>query len=114
MDSSGMNDQQTPDRVSASQLLQSLSMDSINIDISEAILIIRYIVPLLQPLFDNDGLNIRLDFTATKLAEKCKRSPNFNGCPDCIITRFPYQTDDGINIGYDEVKKILWQAAMTW
>jgi hypothetical protein len=92
--------------VSASQLLQSLPMDPTNTDISETTLITRYIVPLLQPLFDNDDLNIRLDFTATELAEKCKRPPNFNGCPDCIITRFPHQTDEGINIGYGEVKKI--------
>ncbi|CEP13528.1 hypothetical protein [Parasitella parasitica] len=91
--------------VSASQLLQSLPMDPTNTDISETTLITRYIVPLLPPLFDNDDLNIRLDFTATELAEKCKRPPNFNGCPDCIITRFPHQTDDGINIGYGEVKK---------
>ncbi|KAI9491411.1 hypothetical protein BDB00DRAFT_767051, partial [Zychaea mexicana] len=74
--------------------------------ISETMLITRYIVLLLQPLFDNDDLNIRLDFTATELAEKCKRPPNFNGCPDCIITRFTHQTDGGINIGYSEVKKI--------
>ncbi|KAG1152309.1 hypothetical protein G6F37_001433 [Rhizopus arrhizus] len=92
--------------VSASQLLQSLPMDPTNTGISETTLITRYIVPLLQPLFDNDDLNIRLDFTAIELAEKCKRPPNFNGCPDCIITRFPHQTDDGINIGYGEVKKI--------
>ncbi|EPB86798.1 hypothetical protein HMPREF1544_06414 [Mucor circinelloides 1006PhL] len=92
--------------VSASQLLQSLPMDPTNTDISETTLITRYIVPLLQPLFDKDDLNIRLDFTATELAEKCKRPPNFNGCPDCIITRFPHQTDDGINIGYGKVKKI--------
>lgn len=92
--------------VSTSQLLQSFPMHRTNNDISETTLITRYIVPLLQPLFDNDDLNIRLDFTATELAEKCKRPPNFNGCPDCIITRFPHQTDDGINIGYGEVKKI--------
>ncbi|CAO3700880.1 unnamed protein product [Rhizopus stolonifer] len=85
--------------VSASQLLQYLPMDPTNTDISEATLITRYIVPLLQPLFDNDDLNIRLDFTATEFAEKCKRPPNFNRCPDCIITRFPHQTDDGFNIG---------------
>ncbi|KAI9276042.1 hypothetical protein BY458DRAFT_143541 [Sporodiniella umbellata] len=92
--------------VSASQLLQSLPMDPTNTDISETTLITRYIAPLLQPLFDNDDLNIRLDFTATEAAEKCKRPPNFNGCPDCIITCFPHQTDDGFNIGYGEVKKI--------
>lgn len=55
--------------VSASQLLQSLPMDPTNTDISETTLITRYIVPLLQPLFDNDDLNIRLDFTATELAD---------------------------------------------
>lgn len=43
--------------VSASQLLQSLPLDSANTDISETMLITRYIVPLLQPLFDNDDLN---------------------------------------------------------
>ncbi|KAG1034973.1 hypothetical protein G6F43_013320 [Rhizopus delemar] len=91
--------------VSASQLLQSLSMDPTNADILETILINRYIIPLLQPLFDNDGISIQLDFTATELAEKCRRPPNFNRCPDCIISCFPHQTNDGINIGYGEVKK---------
>ncbi|GAN06061.1 hypothetical protein MAM1_0110c05538 [Mucor ambiguus] len=38
--------------VSASQLLLSLPMDSTNTDISETALITRYIVPLLQHLFD--------------------------------------------------------------
>ncbi|CEG83029.1 hypothetical protein RMATCC62417_17007 [Rhizopus microsporus] len=100
--------------VSASQLLQPLSMDSTNTDISETTLITRYIVPLLQPLFDNGDLNIRVDFTATELAEKCKRPLNFNRRPDCTITRFPHQTDDGINIGYDEVKKITAASNHDW
>lgn len=74
--------------VSAPQLLQSFPMDPTNNDKSETTLITRYIVPLLLPLLDNDDLNIQLDFTGTELAEKCKRPPNFNGCPDCIISRF--------------------------
>ncbi|SAL97828.1 hypothetical protein [Absidia glauca] len=48
--------------VSASQILQSLPIDPTNTDISETTLITRYIVPLLQPLFDNDDLNIRVAF----------------------------------------------------
>lgn len=92
--------------VSASQILQSLPMDPTNTDIPENTLINRYIAPLLQPLFDNDRLNIRLDFSGTELADKVKRPPSFNGCPDCMIRRFPHQTDDGINIGYGEVKKV--------
>ncbi|KAI9012692.1 hypothetical protein CLU79DRAFT_722191 [Phycomyces nitens] len=91
--------------MSASWILQSLPMDPTNTDISETTLIVRYIVPLLEPLFDNDDLNIQLNFTGSELAEKYKRPPQFNGCPDCIITCFPHQTDNGINVGYGEVKK---------
>ncbi|KAI9006715.1 hypothetical protein CLU79DRAFT_892125 [Phycomyces nitens] len=78
--------------VSASRLLQSLPMDPTNTDISETALITRYIVPLLEPLFDNDDLNIQPNFTASELADKYKRPPHFNGCPDCVITCFPHQT----------------------
>lgn len=92
--------------VSASQLLQFLPMDATNDDISETTLITRYILPALQPLFDNHERNIRLEFTSTELADKPKRPPSFNGCPDCIIAVFPHQTDDGVNVGYGEVKRL--------
>jgi hypothetical protein len=91
--------------VSVSQILQFLPMNPTNTDISETTFITRYTVHLLQSLFDNDDLIIRLDFTATEVADKHKRPPNFNGYLDCIITAFPHQSDDGINSGYGEVKK---------
>ncbi|SAM03024.1 hypothetical protein [Absidia glauca] len=75
-----------------------------NTEIPEATLITRYIVPLLQPLFDNDNLNIKLDFTATDLSEKYKRPSSFSGCPVCSITVFPHQTDKDINNDYNEIK----------
>ncbi|KAI8981535.1 hypothetical protein BDB01DRAFT_170465 [Pilobolus umbonatus] len=92
--------------VSVSHLLQSLPKDPTRTDISESTPITSYIVPLLQPLFDNDELNIRLEFTSTELADKTKQPPNINGCPDCIITRFSHQTDGGIHIAYGEVEKL--------
>lgn len=46
-----------------------------------------------------------LPFTATDLADNQKRPPTFNGSPDCIITAFPHATDDGINIGFGEIKR---------
>ncbi|KAG1450537.1 hypothetical protein G6F56_008320 [Rhizopus delemar] len=91
--------------VSASQLLQLLPVDTTNIEISEAIFITRYILPALQPLFDNQERNIRFEFSSTELADNHKRAPGFNGCPDCIITIFQHQTDDGANVGFGEVKR---------
>ncbi|SAM09810.1 hypothetical protein [Absidia glauca] len=70
----------------------------------EATLITRYLLPALQPLFDNRERNVRLEFTATDLADKKKGPPSFNGSPDYVITIFPHATDDGINIGFGEVK----------
>ncbi|ORX45665.1 hypothetical protein DM01DRAFT_1294422 [Hesseltinella vesiculosa] len=80
-------------------------METTNDDIYEATLITRYLLPALQPLFDDHEQNIRLEFTSTEFADKHKRPPNFNGCPDCIITSFPHQTDDGVNAGFGEVKR---------
>lgn len=91
--------------VSASQPLQLLPVDTTNIEISEAIFITRYILPALQPLFDNQERNIRFEFSSTELADNHKRAPGFNGCPDCIITIFQHQTDDGANVGFGEVKR---------
>jgi hypothetical protein len=30
-------------------------------------------------------------------------NPTFNGNPDCIVTSFIHETDNGVNIGYGEV-----------
>ncbi|KAI8084068.1 uncharacterized protein B0P05DRAFT_452067, partial [Gilbertella persicaria] len=87
------------------QLLQLLPVDATNIEISETTFITRYILPALQPLFDNQEKNIRFEFSSTDLADNHKRSPGFNGCPDCIITIFQHQTDDGANVGFGEVKR---------
>ena len=91
--------------VSASQLLQHLPVDATNIEISETAFITRYILPALQPLFDNHERNIRFEFSCTDLADNHKRSSGFNGCPDCTITIFQHQTDDGVNVGFSEVKR---------
>ncbi|KAF7720543.1 hypothetical protein EC973_007596, partial [Apophysomyces ossiformis] len=87
------------------QLVQFLPYDATNLEIWETTLITRYLVPALQPLFDHRERNVRLEFTATDLADKHKRPPSFNGSPDCIITTFPHATDDGVNIGFGEVKR---------
>ncbi|KAG0162917.1 hypothetical protein DFQ30_001020, partial [Apophysomyces sp. BC1015] len=91
--------------MSINQLIQFLPYDATNLEISETTLITRYLVPALQPLFDHRERNVRLEFTATDLADKQKRPPSFNGSPDCIITTFPHATDDGINVGFGEVKR---------
>ncbi|KAL0086856.1 hypothetical protein F4703DRAFT_1539113 [Phycomyces blakesleeanus] len=55
-------------------------------------LITRYILHEIQPLFDDHKRDIRLEF-------------GFIGYSDCIITVFPHHTDNGMNAGYDEVKR---------
>ncbi|SAL97645.1 hypothetical protein [Absidia glauca] len=90
--------------VSISLLAQYLPMDATNTVISESALISKYILPALQPLFDSDDDHTCLEFTSTDLADPKKRHPEFSGCPDFIITIHPYQTDDGANVGFDEVK----------
>ncbi|KAG0846852.1 hypothetical protein G6F17_013062 [Rhizopus arrhizus] len=74
-------------------------------NISETTFITRYILPALQPLFDNQERNIRFEFSSTDLADNHKRSPGFNGCLGCIITIFQHQTDDGANVEFGEVKQ---------
>ncbi|SAL99791.1 hypothetical protein [Absidia glauca] len=91
--------------VSASQLLQLLPVDATNIEISETTFITRHILPALQPLFDNQERNIRFEYSSTDLADNHKRPPGFNGCPDCTITIFRHQTDDGVNVRFGEVKR---------
>ncbi|KAI7847693.1 hypothetical protein BDC45DRAFT_451436, partial [Circinella umbellata] len=73
--------------------------------ISETAFITRYILPALQPLFDNHERNIRFEFSCTDLADNHKRSSGFNSCPDCTITIFQHQTDDGVNVEFGEVKR---------
>ncbi|KAG1447803.1 hypothetical protein G6F55_010941 [Rhizopus delemar] len=90
--------------VSASQLLQFLPMDPTYSNIRETKLITRYIIHAIQPLFDDHERDIRLEFTFTEPADNYNREVSFTGCPDCIITVFPHQTDDGVNVGYGEVK----------
>lgn len=68
-------------------------------------LITHYILPALQPLFDDDEKSTRLEFTPTNPANIDERPPNFDGCPDFTITVFPPQTSGGVNVGYGEVKR---------
>lgn len=91
--------------LSASQLLQFLPMDPTNTDISETTLITRYVLPAIQPLFDDHDRDVRLEFTFTEPADNYNREVCFTGRPDCIITIFPHQTDNGVNVGFGEVKK---------
>lgn len=79
-------------------------MDPIYLDIRETKLITRYIIHAIQPLFDDHERDIRLEFTFTEPADNHNREVSFTGCPDCIITVFSHQTDDGVNVGYGEVK----------
>ncbi|CAO3616190.1 unnamed protein product [Mucor fragilis] len=91
--------------VSASQLLQFLPMDPTYSDICETKLITRYILHAMQPLFDDHERDIRLEFTFTEPADNYNREVSFTGCPDCIISVFPHQTDNAVNLGYGEVKR---------
>ncbi|CEP11401.1 hypothetical protein [Parasitella parasitica] len=77
-------------------------MDPTYTDICETTLITRYVLPAIQHLFDRD---IRLEFTFTEPADNYNREVGFTGRPDCIITIFPHQTDNGVNVGFGEVKK---------
>ncbi|ORX62855.1 hypothetical protein DM01DRAFT_1007454 [Hesseltinella vesiculosa] len=92
--------------LSVYQLIQCLPNDPTNGQMSETTLITRYLVPLLQPLFDNKNKSIRIEFTATDRADSSKRPPQFTGSPDCILTIFPHATDDGVNVGFGEIKKM--------
>jgi hypothetical protein len=91
--------------VSASQLLQFLPMDPTYSDICETKLITRYILHAMQPLFDDHERDIRLEFTFTEPADNHNREVSFTGCPDCIISVFPHQADNAVNVGYGEVKR---------
>ncbi|ORX56309.1 hypothetical protein DM01DRAFT_1334784 [Hesseltinella vesiculosa] len=91
--------------LSTFHLLQALPFDNTNQEFSETTLITRYLAPALQPLFDERERNIRFEFTGTDLDDKQKRPPAFSGLPDLVITVFPHGSDDGINVGYGEVKK---------
>lgn len=91
--------------VSSSQLLQSLPMDATLDDVSEMILITWYILPAIQPLFDDDDKSTRLEFTCSDPANIYERPLSFNGCPDLTITVHPHQINGGVNVGYHEVKR---------
>jgi hypothetical protein len=89
------------------QLIQFLPMDSTYECISETTYITRYILLMIQPLFDDHDKNIRLDFTLTEPADKSPtHASTFNGNTDCIITSFMHEADNGVNIGYREVKPL--------
>ncbi|KAL7335762.1 hypothetical protein PS15p_201183 [Mucor circinelloides] len=60
-------------------------------------------LPIMKPL--SSSLKKQRSKTTPQLADNHKRSPGFNGCPDCIITIFQHQTDDGANVGFGEVKR---------
>lgn len=91
--------------VSASQLLQFLPMDPTNLDICDTTLVTRYILHAIQSLFDDHERDIRLKFAFTESSDNHNPEVSFTGYPECIITVFPYQTDDGVNVGYDEAKR---------
>lgn len=91
--------------VSASQLLQFLPMDPSNSDMCETTLITGYILHAIQSLFDDHERDIRLEFTFTIPADSPDQAVSFTGNPDCIISMFPHQTDDKVNMGYGEVKR---------
>ncbi|CEI98996.1 hypothetical protein RMCBS344292_13091 [Rhizopus microsporus] len=91
--------------VSTSQLLQSLPMEATLDKASEITLITRYILPALQPLFDDDDSKTRLEFACSDPANIDEQSPIFNGCPDFTITVFTLQTNGGMNAGCGEVKR---------
>ncbi|KAI9244742.1 hypothetical protein EDC94DRAFT_590698 [Helicostylum pulchrum] len=59
----------------------------------------------MQPLFDDHERDIRLKFTFTEPADNHNREVSFTGCPDCIISVFPHQTDNAMNVGYGEAKR---------
>ncbi|KAG0865779.1 hypothetical protein G6F16_009967 [Rhizopus arrhizus] len=85
------------------QLIQFLPMDSTYECISETTYITRYILPMIQPLFDDHDKNILLDFTLTEPVDKSPtHASTFNDNTDCIITSFMHETDNGVNIGYRE------------
>jgi hypothetical protein len=89
------------------QLIQFLRMNPTYESISETTYITRYILPMLNPLFDDHDKRIRLEYIFTEAADKSPtRSPTFNGNLDCIVTSFIHETYNGVNIGYGEVKPL--------
>ncbi|KAG1050142.1 hypothetical protein G6F43_007561 [Rhizopus delemar] len=93
--------------MSVMQLIQFLPMDPTYECISETTYITRYILPMIQPLFDDHDKNIRLDFTFTEPADKSPTHAHiFNGNPDCIVASFMHETDNCVSIGYGEVKPL--------
>ncbi|KAI7873133.1 uncharacterized protein EV154DRAFT_528726 [Mucor mucedo] len=82
-----------------------LPMEPTYSEIPETRLIARYILHAIQPLFDDDELDIKLDFTFTERVDTQNREISLAGCPDCIISIYPHQTDNAMNLGYGEVKK---------
>ncbi|KAI7849183.1 hypothetical protein BDC45DRAFT_574196 [Circinella umbellata] len=47
------------------------------------------------------------DICAAEVADKSvSHAPTFNGNPDCIITSFIHEADNGVNIGYGEAKPL--------
>lgn len=61
-----------------------------------------------QPLFDGREQDIQLEITCTGPADKHNLEVSFTGCPDCIISLFPHQTNNAVNVGYGEMKKIVY------
>ncbi|KAI9489844.1 hypothetical protein BDB00DRAFT_750969, partial [Zychaea mexicana] len=90
--------------VTVSQLLLSLPVDPTNAVIKEAELITGYLMPALKTLFDDDGKHIRMRWMATEPLDGSK-STIASRWPDCLITMYPEDTDDGVNIGYGEAKR---------
>lgn len=75
--------------LSVSQLIQFLPMDPTYECIFETTYITRYILPMIQPLFDDYNKSIQLDFTFTEPTDKSpNHAPTFNGNPDYIIMSF--------------------------
>lgn len=93
--------------MSVMQLIQFLPMDPTYECISETTYITRYILPMMQSIFDDYDKKIQLDFTFTEVADKSSaHASTFNGNPECIFTSFMHETDNGVNIGYGEVKPL--------
>ncbi|KAG1452553.1 hypothetical protein G6F56_007788 [Rhizopus delemar] len=93
--------------MSVMQLIQFLPMDPTYECISETTYITRYILPMMQSIFDDYDKKIQLDFTFTEAADKSSaHASTFNGNPECIFTSFMHETDNGVNIGYGEVKPL--------
>ncbi|KAG1144470.1 hypothetical protein G6F37_010494 [Rhizopus arrhizus] len=91
--------------LSISQIFQSLPMDTVMSPLNESEFITRYLLPIFQPLFDDDQRSTTIRWTTTQSVD-IQKSMGTGNRPDCIISIMQGSYHLG-NLGYGEIKSPL-------